>query len=55
MYELIDNFLNDEEFKSIERMLLSNEFPWYLNRVIDKKSYEDNLQFTHTVLSLIHI
>ena len=55
MYELIDNFLNDEEFKSIESMLLSNEFPWYLNRVIDKKSYEDNLQFTHTVYSKDHI
>ena len=53
MYELIDNFLDKEELESVESVLLSNKFPWFLNSQIDKKSSyyvgRDNLQFSHTV------
>ena len=52
MYELIDNFLDKEEFESVESVLLGNQFPWFLNPQIDKKSTyyvgRDNLQFSHT-------
>ena len=52
MYELIDNFLDKEEFESVESVLLGNQFPWFLNPQIDKKSSyyvgRDNLQFSHT-------
>ena len=53
MYELIDNFLDKEEFESVESVLLGNQFPWFLNPQIDKKSSyyvgRDNLQFSHIV------
>ena len=35
MVELIDNFLDKEELKSVESVLLSNKFPWFLNPQID--------------------
>ena len=38
MYELVDNFLDKEELESVESVLLSNKFPWFLNPQIDKKS-----------------
>ena len=39
MYELIDNFLDKEELESVESVLLSNKFPWFLSPQIDKKSF----------------
>ena len=35
MYELVDNFLDKEEFESVENVLLGNQFPWFLNPQID--------------------
>ena len=59
MYELIDNFLDKEELESVESVLLSNKFPWFLNPQIDKKSSyyvgRDNLQFSHTLYSKDHM
>ena len=58
MYELIDNFLDKEEFESVESVLLGNQFPWFLNPQIDKKSSyyvgRDNLQFSHTAYAKDH-
>ena len=31
MYELIDNFLDEEELESLDSVLLSKQFPWFLN------------------------
>ena len=36
--KLIDNFLDEEELESLDSVLLSNQFPWFLNPQIDKKS-----------------
>ena len=36
---MIDNILDKEEFESVESMLLSNQFPWFLNPQIDKKKF----------------
>lgn len=30
-YEIIENFLNEEKSNFIEKILTSNEFPWYYN------------------------
>ena len=58
MYELVDNFLDKEELESVESVLLSNKFPWFLNPQIDKKSSyyvgRDNLQFSHTAYAKDH-
>jgi len=59
MYKLVDNFLDKEEFESVESVLLSNQFPWFLNPQIDKKSSyyvgRDNLQFSNTVYAKDHM
>ena len=59
MYKLVDNFLDKEELESVESVLLNNQFPWFLNNVIDKKSSfyrgRDNLQFSHTAYAKDHM
>jgi hypothetical protein len=50
-YEVIDNFLSEEDFKKIKDMFFSDEFPWFLNPgVLKLEGTEENLydyQFTH--------
>ena len=48
--KVIDNFLPDEEFKSISDVLLGDNFPWYFNNIIvtgqkDKQFYFGNTFF----------
>ncbi len=42
--KVIDNFLNFVEFNNVKKLLLSNNFPWYLNKV--DSEVEDH-QLTH--------
>ena len=45
--KIIDNFLPEDQFQNVERILMSSYFPWFY---IDKQSYtatEDSLQFFH--------
>ena len=44
--KVIDNFLEENEFKKLKNEILKDHFPWYYN---DYKSYENdnNFQFTH--------
>ena len=46
MIDIKDDFLTPEEFKSIEDMMLSENFPWFYN---DFRTYGDDndLQFVH--------
>ena len=43
--EVIDNFLPDSQFKSLENIFLGCEFPWYYNFADHK---DNQFQFTHT-------
>jgi hypothetical protein len=45
--KIINDYLNKEEFINIKNLLINNNFPWYLNEVLDKK-IEEEFQFTHT-------
>ena len=47
--EIVDNFLDPEEFKKLQHVVLGQEFDWYYNKGI---CYEDDglSQFTHTIL-----
>lgn len=56
MYKVIDNFLDETLFNHVKSVLLSDEFPWYLNSGINEKqkdtldSHKRDLydtQFTH--------
>jgi GR25 family glycosyltransferase involved in LPS biosynthesis len=54
MYQIVDNFLNYNDFIEIKNLLLSKNFPWYYGVVVeDDAIVEDqlgdayNFQFTH--------
>ena len=50
MIKVIDNFLEEDIFKEIEKIVMGDKFPWFFN---DFKSDDDdihNYQFTHTVI-----
>ena len=49
--EIIDNFLPDYQFKSIQKSLTGNMFPWYYNDCACR-SGDKRTQFTHTFFSL---
>ena len=57
--ETLDNFLDKEELESLESVLLSKQFPWFLNPQIDKESsyYVGRLQwqFSHTAYAKDHM
>jgi hypothetical protein len=45
MIKIFDNFLDKKDFITIKDLMLSVDFPWYLNRVVDQT--DKNFQFTH--------
>ena len=45
--KVIDNFLPSYQFKILERMMRSTEFPWYYNDGILKTHEPHQYQFTH--------
>jgi hypothetical protein len=48
-YEIIDNFLNKENFIKIKNLMLDSYFPWYFNKNVSIKNIsEDGFYFTHS-------
>jgi hypothetical protein len=48
-----DNFLIEEDFKHLQKDIMSTYFPWFFNDyiVFDKEEHlKDNFQFTHTFI-----
>lgn len=45
--KIINDCLDKEKFINIQNLLINNNFPWYLNEILDK-SIEKEFQFTHT-------
>ena len=50
MIEVIDNFLEDDNFKEIEKILMGDKFPWFFNDFKNDSDDINNFQFTHTVV-----
>lgn len=44
MFEIIDNFLTEEEFIQIYNLISSSEFPWFFGKVASESNY---FQLTH--------
>jgi hypothetical protein len=44
MFEIIDNFLTEEEFIQIYNLISSSEFPWFFGKVASGSNY---FQLTH--------
>ena len=47
--QVIDNFLPKEEFKKIQELLMSPDFPYYFNSTVADATDIKNFYFTHTI------
>jgi len=55
---VIDNFLEDEEFKKIQDLVSSDYFPWFYNNTVLNDSNNESVydgQFIHNVITNGHI
>jgi hypothetical protein len=46
-YEIIDNFLDKENFIKIKNLMLGPHFPWFFNQYVSEKNNNDGFYFTH--------
>jgi hypothetical protein len=46
-YEIIDNFLDKENFLKIKNLMLSAYFPWFFNQGVSKEDENDGFFFSH--------
>tara|TARA_Y100000004_G_scaffold172260_1_gene208934 strand:- start:256 stop:747 length:492 start_codon:yes stop_codon:yes gene_type:complete len=40
-YEVVDNFLDEKDFKDIQNLLLGENFPWYFSDRISDRRFDD--------------
>jgi hypothetical protein len=45
--KIIDNFLDKEYFKTIEKLFTSADFPWFFNNKVN--SFDEETYFTHLI------
>ena len=48
MVQIIDDFLSDDVFRHIKKIIMSDDFPWYFNEGILDYNEKERYQFTHT-------
>jgi hypothetical protein len=46
-YKIIDNFLDKEYFKEIEKLFTSSDFPWFYNDKVNL--FDEETYFTHLI------
>jgi hypothetical protein len=46
-YEIIDNFLPEQDFKKLKDTMMSSDFEWYYNESVANEKSNDNFYFTH--------
>jgi len=49
--QIIDNFLDKQEFNSIKSVLMGNEFPWFYHDYVSEKQEKDKFYFNHNFYS----
>ena len=47
--KIIDNFLSDNNFKKIQELFMSPDFPYYFNSTVADETDTNNFYFTHTI------
>ena len=45
--KIIDNFLDKNDFRDLQNIVLSADFPWYLNHGVSYKGDDSGIMFTH--------
>lgn len=47
--KIIDNFLSDNDFKKIQQIFMSDNFPYYFNNTVVDEKDTKNFYFVHTL------
>ena len=47
--KVIDNFLSDEEFKDVSKVLMGDNFPWYFNSILTSEQRDKQFYFSNTL------
>lgn len=50
-YKVVDNFLKEEDFKSIQSSILSGDFPWHITQGVSYIGSGDGYYFSHLIYS----
>ena len=50
MIKILDNFLEEDTFTGIQKILMGDKFPWFFNDFKSDGKDINNYQFTHTVI-----
>ena len=50
-YQIVDNFLEEQEFLKIKNVMLSDNFPWHYSNGVSEKNSMDGFYFTHNFFS----
>lgn len=48
-YEIIDDFLNEDDFNKIQLFIMQQDFPWYFYDAVGYLEDNENYLFTHSV------
>ena len=52
-YEVIDNFLDESDFKNIQEIMLGDNFPWYYNTGV-VKAEDDNIKNQYQLIHMFY-
>jgi hypothetical protein len=55
MYEVIDNFLPEEEFNNIKNIVMGNNFPWYYNSSVADDTDISSFYFVHAFFNNLEV
>ena len=48
MFEIHKNFIDEEHFEVLEKVMMGNDFPWFYNKAITQENNNKRFQFVHT-------
>ena len=54
-YEVIDDFLEKEEFLKIKNTMMGDNFPWFYNSTVANPNLKDGFYFTHCFFKEYHL
>lgn len=52
-YNVIDNFLKEEDFLKLKKIMMSSNFPWYFKDSVSDNNSKDGMYFSHTFFDIV--
>lgn len=48
MFEIHKNFIDEEHYEVLEKVMMNNDFPWFYNKAITQENNNKRFQFVHS-------